>query len=619
MKIKNPLSRSLNPGLLAYIALIIATLGISLHPQVPHFLIYIPLVLAFIPVLIDAIQDLRNRKISTEIFLVFATIVSLVGSEQRAITLVLLIMIIAKYIEHFIEQRTDSAIESLVKLIPTDVIIEQGSRELVIPYEQLTNGMHVIVKTGNRIPADGIIIKGSGAINESFLTGESIPQEKQRSDIVYAGSFVEAGSIVFQVTGIGHTTLFGKISTMLEQAEKNRAQIAIIADKVAAIFIPTLMIFILFAWVITQDMNLIITLLVFGTPLELTLVTPIAMIAGSVAAFRSGILIKGGITLEQFSYVDTVIFDKTGTLTIGEPKVIDVGAAPGYTEQEVIALAAIIEKRSGHVLAKAILEKAREENITIPDPETYESITGHGLTITYQNKRYLLGSKHFIQAQEHGNIHISPEMLCRDHESSHTSFYLCNQTELCGRICVTDTIRPDAQQTIQELRDSGISKIILLSGDKQNVADAVAQSLGITTAYGEISPAQKLGIIENIQRDGHCVAMIGDGINDAPALKQANVGIAMGAMGMEPAIEAADVVLMANDLRGIIFVRKLSQKTIRLIMQNIFVGFALVHIFGIVLALFHAITPIQAAFSHALSDVFILLNSARLMNFKLKK
>jgi heavy metal translocating P-type ATPase len=607
-------------GYLAYVLVAAFLFLLTLSNQTPHFFIFIPFVLAFIPICIDAIKDIFERKITTELFLILATATAFAANEKQAITVVLLIMLIAKYFEGFIEEKTGKAIESLINLIPTKVTVKIGNQEQVIALEDVQQGMTVIIKTGEQIPIDGVILDGEASINESFLTGESIPQEKSKSDQVFAGTFVEAGAIIILAQKVGESTNFGKISKLLEQAEQEKAKIITVSNRAALIIVQVLVVFIGLVWFFTRDLKLVSTLLVFGSPIELTLITPLAILAGTAAAFRYGILIKGSISLERFSSVDTLIFDKTGTLTIGEPQVVKVEALhDSYTTHDILMLAAMMEKRSGHILAKAILKKAHEEKIEVPEPQSYESITGHGIDATYNNQKYLLGSRHFIEAPEHGNVPIPESLSSEQADLPYSIFYLSCGPILCGKIYLADTIRPDARETINLLRSSGIKEVILLSGDRHEVAQHVAAQLGIDKAYGEIAPDEKLTVIKDLQKAGHRVAMIGDGINDAPALKQADVGIAMGAMGMEPAIQAAGIVLMSNRLEDIVFIHALSQKIMRLIKQNIFFGFMLIHLLGIMLALFNLVNPIQAALFHAVSDILILVNSARLIRFKYNK
>ncbi len=607
-------------GYLAYVLLAAFLFFLTLTKKTPDYFIFAPFILAFIPICIDAIKDLFERKITTELFLILATIAAFAANEKQAITVVLLIMLIAKYFEGFIEEKTGKAIESLINLIPTKVTIKVGNQERVVALEEVQEGMTVIIKTGEQIAIDGVILDGQASINESFLTGESIPQEKSKSDQVFAGTFVQDGAIIILAQKVGESTNFGKISKLLEQAEQEKANIVTVSNKAALIIVQLLVAFIGLVWFFTGDLKLVSTLLVFGSPIELTLITPLAILAGTAAAFRYGILIKGSISLERFSSIDTLIFDKTGTLTIGQPQVVKVEVLhDSYTSNDILRLAAMMEKRSGHILAKAILKKAQEQNIEVPEPQSYESITGHGIDATYNNQKYLLGSKHFIEAPEHGNVHIPEDHSSEQGDLPYTIFYLSCGPILCGKLFLADTIRSDAQETINLLRRAGIKEIILLSGDRHEVAQHVAAQLGIDKAYGEIAPDEKLMVIKNLQKTGHRVAMTGDGINDAPALKQADVGIAMGAMGMEPAIQAAGIVLMSNRLEDIVFIHALSQKIMRLIKQNIFFGFVLIHLLGITLALFNLVSPIQAALFHAISDILILVNSARLIRFKYNK
>lgn len=603
---------------LIYILVVILLYIFALFSFVPHYFIYVPLALAFLPIFLEALRKLAERKIGTEFFLTMATIISVIGGQEKAMSIVLLIMLIAQYIESLISERTDQAIAGLISLIPKQALVQVDHEEKVVTLSELKVGMKVIVKTGGNIPVDGVIIKGSASINEASLTGESIPVEKSVNNGVFAGTFIEAGSIIIKTEKIGADTFFGKINELVQKSEQKKAKIAILTDTISFYLVPLLLGLIGLTWLITKNLKLVTTLLVFGSPLELTLITPLAILAGIIAAYRNGILVKGGLVLERMAHADTIIFDKTGTLTIGEPVVIKIESYdPGYSEHEILKIAAIAEKRSDHVLAKAILKKAAEENIVISDPEHYVSVSGHGVIVTHANKTCYLGNKHFIEAPEHGNITIANELLPESQEFS--SFYLACEGKLCGKIYIKDQIRSEAKESIDEIKQSGFQKIMLLSGDKQPITQHIASLLGITEAHGEVFPDQKLLIIEKLQKEKHIVAMVGDGINDAPALKQADVGIAMGAMGMEPAIEAADIVLITNELQKIVFVRALSKKIFRVINQNLILGFALIHGIGITLTFLGYIDPLKAALFHGFSDIAILFNSARLINFTLQK
>lgn len=577
---------------------------------------YALLIISIFPVVITASQDIYQKHISTDVFLLLAATIGIIAGQIEAITTVLIIMLIAKYVEGLVTRKTKQAALSLIKLMPQKVAIQTNDGEIYLDITMLKPDMLVIGKTGVQIPIDGIIVDGTASINESFLTGESIPKAKTINDLVFAGTFIEDGAVVIKTNNVGNDTLFGKISKMLEQAEKEKANIINVSNKAALIVVQILMIFCFIVWLITKDLNLLATILIFGSPIELTLITPLAILAATAAAFRHGILVKGSLALEKMAHVDTIIFDKTGTLTLGQLNVIGIESfTQNYNENDILKLAAMMEQRSGHVIAKAIINEAKNRNILVPKPDSYESITGHGIIATLDKETYLLGNEHFISAKEHGNIAIPDQYRLKTTDSY---FYLSTKTSLLGRIKLRDTIRSEAKKVIKKLAQQGITKSILLSGDLQKVAEQVGQELNINEVHGEVEPHDKLSYIKNLQKQHKKIVMVGDGINDAPALAQADVGIAMGAMGMEPAIAAADIVLMANDLNNIIFIHRLAKKVIQLIKQNIFLGFGLIHVLGITLALMSLVSPIEAALFHAISDLLILLNSARLVKFAIK-
>lgn len=601
---------------LAYIVLIIILDGLAII-FTNSYLAFISIGIVWLQMLLLAIRGLRKKQIGTEFFLVFATIIALIGKQEKAIMFVLLIMILAHYAELLIEQSTQNAIKNLIKLMPSSAVVLENHHEKIVAIDQLIPGMNILVKTGSRIPADGYVIEGKAAINESMLTGESMPVEKCISNSVFAGTYIESGSIVFRVQRVQKETLFSKMATLFEQAEEKKANITMLTNKIAFVLVPVILLLILVVWLISGNLELVITLLIFGSPLELSLVTPLTILAGSVAAFRHGILIKGGRALEQLAHVTTMIFDKTGTLTLGEPTIVAITSFdPHYAEREILKIAAIAELRADHVVAKSILKKAHQENIEIPQPEKYVSLAGHGVEISYNSQRYFFGNEHFIQAPEHGNSPIAIDQIIKN--APYSEHYLATQGKVIGKISVQDVVRSDAQETIKKLQTTGIKEIILLSGDRQEITQTVAQQLGISKAYGQAFPEEKLKLLDTLQQQKMIVAMVGDGINDAAALKQANVGIAMGAMGMEPAIEAADIVLMTNELKNIYFVRLLSQEVFKIIKQNLIIGFLILHVLGLILTLMHYINPIQAAFFHAISDVIILLNASRLIGFNIK-
>lgn len=576
--------------------------------------IYIPLFLAWIPMIVAAIKNVMKGVIGAEFFLVFATIFALLGNQEQAIMVVLSIMLIAHYLELVIEAKAHNALEKLIKLIPSHVRVLKDNEDVVVPLDEVTLDSLVIVGTGERIPVDGIVFKGSGDVNQSLLTGESIPQSKHVGDQVFAGTFIEAGSIIITAKKVQHDTLFARMTALLMQAEQKKAHTVMLAEKIVRIFTPALLIFIALVWFVTHNVSMVITLLIFGSPLELALVTPLTMLAGTFAALQRGILVKGGRVFEKLTQTDTIIFDKTGTLTLGEPTIVNIATYDkNLTLDTILTLAAIAEKRADHVVSKALQKKIKEKGITAPSPDAYLSLVGHGVSIEYDGKVYFFGNRHFIEAPEHGNSAMPVTYAPCPDEQIHSIFFLASEGKVIGKICMTDALRADAQSTIKKLRTQGIKNIILLSGDRYEITKFAAQQLNIDTYHAQVFPEEKFAILKHMQQEGHVVTMVGDGINDAAALKQADVGIALGAMGMEPAIDAADMVLMTNNLDNIVFARSLAQQVLYIIKQNIIVGFLMFHAIGIALTLSKIITPIDAAFAHGISDVFILLNASRLI------
>lgn len=597
-----------------YISFLIVLLSAILSGFIsPTYLSFI-LIFSVIPVVFLAFSELFQGILGTEFFVSIAAFVGYLSGEINTTVAILLIMLIAKFFETLIDEKTDKAIDSLLKLIPHEATIEIGKNNCdTVDIKKVIPGMIVIVKAGGRIPVDGKIIYGFASVNDSNLTGESFPKEKGISEEVFAGSFVENGMIKILVEKSGEDTLFAKIKKGIESSQKSRAKIAIYASNIARILVPIILIFILFVWLITKNNKLVVTLLVFGSPLELTLITPLAILAGVIAAFRQGILIKGGSALERLASVNAFAFDKTGTLTHGELKVIDITSFdPKYAVADILKIAAIAEKNSEHLIAKAVLSRAKAEGIVIPDAEKFESMVGYGLKIKYLDKTYFLGSKKYA---DYLGIDLKVEQAKCCDDDFHTSFYLFSEEMPIGRICIVDEIRGNAKAILKALGEIGIERIFLLSGDNFRIVKSVAQVLGFSDYFGDLLPSQKAEIIENLQRKFN-LAMVGDGINDAPALKQADVGIVFGAMGMEPAIEAGDIVLMTNDLKKVLFVFSLSKKIMSVIKQNIIFGFIVIHFGGMLLAFLGLINPIQAALFHAFSDFLVLINSFRIVRFK---
>ncbi|MDG2432058.1 MULTISPECIES: heavy metal translocating P-type ATPase [Flavobacterium] len=559
-----------------------------------------------------AVLDLINeKKIGTELFITIAVIISVLGKEYLAGAVVLMIILIAEYIASASTEKARASIRELIGSVPKTALLKKNNSELIIDIVDLKIGDVILVKAGEKIPVDGKVVSGSGSVNQAPITGESLPQEKTVGSEAFAGTILELGALDIEMTKAGEDTVFSRIISLVEDAESQQAPIEKFTDKVASWLIPVVFIFVATVYFFTRDVKLVIALLIFTSPAELGLATPLVTIAAIARAAREGILIKGGLFLEELAKVDTIVFDKTGTLTVGSPVVNKVEIIDSnYNEENLVQFAATVDRRSSHPLAKAILNYADKLNLTYFEPENFEVIKGRGVSAKVQGKSVLLGNKLFMEENQTPSINSSENI-------TDTVIYLSIENKLAGIFYISDAIREGAKEMIQGLRKSGIKNIVMLTGDNPETAKYVSNQIGITDFRANLLPEDKINSIKELQKDGSKVAMVGDGINDAPALVQANIGIAMGAMGTETAMEAADIVLMQDKLEKIAKARAISKRAFRTIKENIFVGVGVVHVIGITLVLLKIIGPIEAAAIHLLPDTLVFINSIKLLRVKI--
>ena len=560
-----------------------------------------------------AIHDLvKERKIGTEIFITIAVVISVLGKEYLAGSVVLMIILIAEYIASASGEKARSSIKELIGSVPKTAIIKKAGMEQTVQISNLKIGDIVLVKEGEKIPVDGKVAAGTGSVNQAPITGESVPVEKVVGNDAFAGTILELGALDIQMTKAANDTVFSRIISLVEEAESQQAPIEKFTDKVAAWLIPVVFIFVGAVYFFTRDIKLVIALLIFTPPAELGLATPLVTIAAIARAAREGILIKGGLFLEELAKVTTIVFDKTGTLTVGSPTVNNVEVIDnGFNENQLIQFAAAVDRRSSHPLAKAILSYADKLNLSYPEPENFEVINGRGVTAKVEGKSILLGNKAFMNESKIA-------LLTTQSNQTDTAVYLAVNNNLAGILYVSDAIRDGAREMIAGLRKSGINNIVMLTGDNPETAKHVADQIGITDYRANLLPEDKINSIKELQKNGSKVAMVGDGINDSPALVQANIGIAMGAVGTEAAMEAADIVLMLDKLEKIARARAISKRAFRTIKENIIVGVGVVHITGIILVLLKILGPIEAAAIHLLPDTLVFLNSIKLLRVKIK-
>ena len=544
--------------------------------------------------------------------------------ESAAVILALITL--GKYLEAVSKGKTSEAIKKLMGLAPKTANIIRDGNELTIPIEEVKVSDIVIVKPGEKLPVDGEVVEGNTSIDESMLTGESIPVEKSIGSKVIGASINKTGFIKYRATKVGDDTALAQIIKLVEDAQGTKAPIAKLADVISAYFVPTviaLSIIAALAWYISGEsaifsLTIFIAVLVIACPCALGLATPTAIMVGTGKGAENGVLIKGGEALETAYKIQTIVFDKTGTITEGKPKVTNI-ITQGISEVEILTLAASAEKGSEHPLGEAIVKAAEEKNINLKTIEDFKAIPGHGIEVRIESSSIALGNKKlmFERGIELGELQAKSNQLA---EEGKTPMFLALDGEIKGIVAVADTVKENSKKAIEAIHNMGI-KVAMITGDNEKTAKAIAKEVGIDIVLAEVLPEDKSNEVKKLQSENKKVAMVGDGINDAPALVQADVGIAIGS-GTDVAIESADIVLMKSDLLDVIKAIQLSKATINNIKQNLFWAFAynvlgipvamgVLHIFGGPL-----LNPMIAAGAMSLSSVSVLLNALRLRKFK---
>ena len=544
--------------------------------------------------------------------------------ESAAVILTLITL--GKYLEAVSKGKTSQAIKALMGLAPKTATIERNGRELEVPIEEVVVGDLVLVKPGEKLPVDGEVIEGSTAIDESMLTGESIPVEKTVGSVVIGASINKTGFIKYKATKVGRDTALSQIVKLVEDAQGSKAPIAKMADIISAYFVPIvigLAILSSVAWLLAGEtgvfaLSIFISVLVIACPCALGLATPTAIMVGTGKGAEYGVLIKGGEALETTHKLSKLIFDKTGTITEGKPKVTDI-VTTNLSEEQLLIYAASAEKGSEHPLGEAIVRAAIDRGYQLCELESFNAIPGHGIEVSIQGKQMLLGNKKLMieKTIDVSSLSETSDQLAYDGK---TPMYMAIDGQLAGIIAVADTVKESSKKAIETLHQMGI-KVAMITGDNQKTADAIARQVGIDLVLAEVLPADKANEVKKLQETGVKVGMVGDGINDAPALAQADIGIAIGC-GTDVAIELAVIVLMKSDFMDVSTAIKLSKATIRNIKENLFWAFAY-NVLGIpvamgVLHLFGGplLNPMIAAAAMSLSSVSVLLNALRLRRFK---
>jgi Cd2+/Zn2+-exporting ATPase/Cu+-exporting ATPase len=556
------------------------------------------------PIFKEAIGNVLARRMTMELSMTIALGAALAIGEFFTSLVIVLFVLIAEVLEGLTVGRGRRAIKDLLDLLPRNAIIRRAGETKEVSAAELQVGDVVLVKPGARVPVDGCVVAGNSFVDQAAITGESLPVEKLPGSQVYAGTINQSGVLEVRTAGIGRDTAFGKIIEAVEQAEKSRAPIQKLADQLAGYLVYVAIGCAVLTFAVTRDMRSTISVIIVAGACGIAAGTPLAILGAIGRSARLGAILKGGLYLEALSTVDTIVLDKTGTLTLGNPIVTGVRACPGATEAEVIEAAAIAERPSEHPLAKAVLQKAAAMSLTVAEAERFEYVPGKGILCSLNGEEIVVGNRAMLHERQ-----FDLSSFVSDANPS-SEVLVGRNGRLLGTLHFEDALRPESKQAIDALRTMGL-RTVLLTGDVEPIARAVGERLALDEVHAEMLPNDKVAKIKSLEASGHRVAMVGDGINDAPALTEATVGVAMGS-GTDVARESADVVLLGNDLLKFVETLQIARRCRRIIWFN-FTGTLLVDAIGVVLAAVGMLNPLFAAFIHVSSELAFILNSARLL------
>ena len=577
-------------------------LGKNPNPYITAIGVICTLVGGF-PIFAEAYENIVQRRMTMELSMAIAIVAALAIREIFTALVITLFVLVAEILEGLTVGRGRHAIQRLINLLPNSATVRRQGGWKDVSIREISTGDEVLVRPGASVPVDGTVIRGHSFIDQASITGESMPAEKVVGAAVYAGTINQTGALEIQVERLGRDTTFGKIIEAVERAEKSRAPIQGIADRLSGYLVYFALVAAAITFFITRDTRSTISVIIVAGACGIAAGTPLAILGSIGRAAQNGAIIKGGLYLEKFAEVNVILLDKTGTLTYGALAVMDIRPANGVSEASLLEAAAIAESQSEHPVAKAILAKASQMGIRARRPDRFDYTPGRGIVAEIDGDEIVVGNWMHLRDER---VHEADALR----STSDGAVLVTRGGHLLGSIHVADLLRPEAKAAIRDLKSMGL-KTILLTGDSRSVAQAVGQGLGVDEISAELLPEQKLQRVQQLLAQGNRVVMVGDGVNDAPALAQATVGVAMGS-GTDVARETSDIVLIGSDLTKFVETVRIARRCRRTIIQN-FAGTLIVDTIGIGLAAFGFLNPLLAAFIHVSSELTFILNSARLL------
>ncbi|QRG66980.1 heavy metal translocating P-type ATPase [Brevibacillus choshinensis] len=571
-----------------------------------------------VPIAWTALKELFLEKtINSDVLVTIAIVAAVSIGEIFAAGEVALIMMLGMWLENRTVARAASALEEMVQMAPQTARVKRQDEWVEIGLAEVVRGDLILVKPGEKVPVDGKVESGQAAVNQAALTGESLPVEKRTGDEVFMGTINTNGSIEVLAERVGEETTFAKVTRLVAEAMERKAPVQRLLDKWAAWIVPSSLTLAILMYLFTGDLVRAVTILIVFCPCALVLATPTAIMAGIGSAAKHGILIKSGVALEQIGLVNALLFDKTGTLTEGKLQVTGVARLHSQKQEDVLRLAAALERHSEHPLAQAIVAAGAEQRLELPEVESFLVHPGNGVSGRVGGREVLVGNRRFFS-----DMGVSTEELRHlqegQEQAGQTAVFVASEGKLIGMVSLADRVRVESRDTVGRLRLYGVGEIAMLTGDNKGAAGQIARQAGVTTVFAEQFPEAKYQRVEEYRNRGLVVGMVGDGINDAPALTSAHVGIAMGAGGTQIAAEAADIVIMTDDISKVADAVKLGRKALHVIRQNLIVS-SVINAAAIILAMAGILGPVGGAFVHNATSVLVVLNSARLIHYLSRK